>query len=249
MGIYLNPGNNAFEEAVNSEIFIDKTEMISCLNRMVRTEQKYVCVSRPRRFGKSMAVKMLCAYYDREAESRSIFDKCKISKIKCGQDALNWDEYLGSFHVIRLVMTDFIKNGCSIHQAFERLSRLVIRDLVKAFPEVDFFDRDDLQQSMQDIYAEKQVQFVVIIDEWDAFFREYKKDKEGQKRYLNFLRDWLKDKEYIALAYMTGILPGFKIQEIVLNNRRLLTTAEELADVRSFLLRRKMPSGGDGQLV
>lgn len=106
MGIYLNPGNKAFEEAVNSEIFVDKTEMISCLNRMVRTEQKYVCVSRPRRFGKSMAVKILCAYYDREAESRSIFDKCKISKIKCGQDALNWDEYLGSFHVIRLVMTD-----------------------------------------------------------------------------------------------------------------------------------------------
>ena len=104
MGIYLNPGKNAFEEALNSEIFVDKTEMICYINSVVKTEQKYVCVSRPRRFGKSMAVKMLCAYYSPGADSRSLFEQCKVSKKET-----DWDKYLGKFNVIRLVMTDFDK--------------------------------------------------------------------------------------------------------------------------------------------
>ena len=74
MGVYLNPGKTAFEEAVNSEIFIDKTEMIRYLNSVLKTKQKYVSVSRPRRFGKTMAADMICAYYDREAESRNLFE-------------------------------------------------------------------------------------------------------------------------------------------------------------------------------
>ena len=207
MGTYLNPGKGAFEEALNSEIFVDKTEMIRHLNSLVKTSQKYVCVSRPRRFGKSMATNMICAYYDREADSRALFEKCKISKAQNQKDALAWDEYLGQFDVIRLVMTDFFKAGVSMDDAIVRLKRLVVRDLAKTYPDIDFFDKDDLIQSFQDVYAEKKSQFVIIIDEWDAIFREYKEDKEGQKQYLDFLRDWLKDKEYIALAYMTGILP------------------------------------------
>ncbi len=202
MGAYLNPGKNAFEEALNSEIFVDKTEMIVYLNCVVRTEQKYVCVSRPRRFGKSMAVKMLCAYYGKGADSRTMFEKCKVSR-----KAADWDKYLCKFDVIRVVMTDFFKKGVSFDQAFNRLQALVVRDLTKAFPEIDFFDKMDLLQSIQDVYEEKHIQFIIVIDEWDAIFREYKEDKEGQKKYLDFLRDWLKDKEYVALAYMTGILP------------------------------------------
>lgn len=207
MGIYLNPGKTAFEEAVNSEIFVDKTEMIRYLNSVIKTEQKYVCVSRPRRFGKSMAARMLCAYYDREADSRSLFEKCKISKCAGEVSDLKWDKYLGEFDVIRLVMTDFFKKGVPIDKGLEKMQKLVVRDLAKAYVQVDFFDKDDLLQSFQDVYSEKKTQFVIIIDEWDAIFREYKEDKDGQKKYLDFLRDWLKDKEYIALAYMTGILP------------------------------------------
>lgn len=207
MGIYLNPGKTAFEEAVNSEIFVDKTEMIRYLNSVIKTEQKYVCVSRPRRFGKSMAARMLCTYYDREADSRSLFEKCKISKYAGEASDLKWDKYLGEFDVIRLVMTDFFKKGVPIDKGLEKMQKLVVRDLAKAYAQVDFFDKDDLLQSFQDVYSEKKTQFVIIIDEWDAIFREYKEDKEGQKKYLDFLRDWLKDKEYIALAYMTGILP------------------------------------------
>ncbi len=207
MGTYLNPGNYAFYEAVRSEIFVDKTEMISYLNSVALTKQKYVSVSRPRRFGKTMAADMISAYYDREADSRSLFEKCKISRVKSEDAESAWDEYLGRFDVIRLVMTDYFKKDISIDKALERLQKLIVRDLSNSYPEVDYFDKDDLLQSLQDVYSEKKNQFVIIIDEWDAIFREYKEDKEGQKKYLDFLRDWLKDKEYIALAYMTGILP------------------------------------------
>ena len=80
MGAYLNPGRGAFEEAVNSEIFIDKTGMIRYTNSVVSTSQKYISVSRPRRFGKTMAARMLCAYYGRGADSRTLFEERKIAK-------------------------------------------------------------------------------------------------------------------------------------------------------------------------
>ena len=87
------------------------------------------------------------------------------------------------------------------------MQKLVMRDLMKAYPHVNYFDKDDLIQSMSDIYDETGAQFVIVIDEWDAVFREWTEDKEGQKVFLDFLRDWLKNKDYVALAYMTGILP------------------------------------------
>lgn len=200
MGIYLNPGHVKFLEAVNSEIYVDKTEMINYLNTVVRTEQKYVSVSRPRRFGKTMAANMLCAYYGK-GDSRGIFETRKIAGCE------NWDRYLNHFDVIRIVMTDFIKQGVEVSTGLAKMQKLAVRDLKKQYPTVDYFDEDDLMQSMADIHAETGEQFVVIIDEWDAVFRERKEDKDGQRLYLDFLRDWLKDKEYVALAYMTGILP------------------------------------------
>lgn len=205
MGIYLNPGNTRYQMAVNSEIFIDKSKMISYLNSVVNTNQRFVSVSRPRRFGKTMAADMVCAYYDHEAESRPLFEKCQLSK----SDNLNtsWDCYLGKFDVIRLVMTDFMENSDSIDDMLEYLTEEVTSELQEEYSDVRYGKRVSVRTVMNKIYGSKQTQFVIVIDEWDAVFREYKDDKEGQKKYLDFLRDWLKDKEYIALAYMTGILP------------------------------------------
>lgn len=98
MGTYPNPGKAAYEEAVNSEIFVDKTEMIGYLNSVVRTKKKYVCVSRPRRFGKAMAADIICAYYDRKAESRELFEKRKIAACApalVGEREVPWYEYMG----------------------------------------------------------------------------------------------------------------------------------------------------------
>lgn len=206
MGTYLNPGKTAFEEAVNSEIFIDKTEMIYYLNHVARTEQKYVCVSRPRRFGKSMAARMICAYFDRKADSRALFETCKISKGVYGNVDRKWDKYLGKFNVVRLVMTDFFNRKRTVDEAIDTIERRILDELAEEYPDTKF-DEKDFYYSIDRFYRKSNTQFVIVIDEWDAIFREYKEDKEGQKKYLDFLRDWLKDKEYIALAYMTGILP------------------------------------------
>lgn len=200
MGIYLNPGYGLFEEQINSKIYVDKTEMILYTNSVLKTQQKYISVSRPRRFGKSYAASMLCAYYGKPG-NRESFERCRVSK------HAEWDKYLGKYDVLRLVMTDFFKEGVSVHKALNKLQKLVIRDLKKAYPDVDLFDAEDIMQSMADVYSETGQCFVVVIDEWDAIFRECKEDNKGQTEYLDFLRDWLKDKDYIALAYMTGILP------------------------------------------
>ncbi|MBE5832911.1 MAG: AAA family ATPase [Butyrivibrio sp.] len=207
MGQYLNPGKQNYLMAVNSDIFIDKSEMISFLNSVVKTQQRYVSVSRPRRFGKTMAADMVCAYYGRGADSRALFETLKLSQIKSETEKLAWDKYLGEFDVIRVVMTDFFKKNISSDSALQKLQQLVAREIVKEYPNADYFDEKDLIQTIADAYTDNPRQLVFVIDEWDAIFRESKDDKDGQIRYLDFLRDLLKDKSYIALAYMTGILP------------------------------------------
>ncbi len=158
MGTYINPGKENFEMAVNSEIFVDKTEMIRYLNSVVNTQKRFISVSRPRRFGKTMAADMICAYYDREADSRELFSELKISatdSIQTEKSILNWDAYLGHFDVIRIVMTKFFKNGITADNALEKMQKLIVRDLKKVYPDVDYFDDCDLLQSIEDVCTEK----------------------------------------------------------------------------------------------
>ena len=200
MGKYLNPGTVKFHRTLNSEIYVDKTEAIIYLNSIVKTEQEYVCVSRPRRFGKTITANMLAAYYGK-GDSRELFS----DKLLASHE--NWDKYINQFNVVRVVMTDFIKTDKDVRESLGEMQKLVVRDFKKQYPDVDYYDTDNIIQSMSDVYEDTGVQFVIIIDEWDAVFRVCKEDKDGQKLYLDFLRDWIKDQEYIALAYMTGILP------------------------------------------
>jgi hypothetical protein len=201
MGTYINPGKAAYQMAVNSEIYIDKTEMIQYINSVVNTQQRFVSVSRPRRFGKTIAANMLCAYYDREADSHKLFESHTVAGTS------GWDEYQGKFDVIYLVMTRFFKSRLTVSEALSNMQKLVIRDMKRTYPDIDLPDDNDLIQTIYDVYSTTGKQAVVIIDEWDAVFRERPNDKEGQEEYLDYLRDLLKDNSYIALAYMTGILP------------------------------------------
>ena len=201
MGNYLNPGNEKFRRMIQSEIYVDKTGMIKYTNSVLDTAQNYVCVSRPRRFGKSMAANMLTAYYSRGCNSKELFGKFEIAKDK------DFEKYLNQYNTIFLNMQEFLSRSHNVEELIDRVKKLVIRDLKMEYPEVDYFDDTDLIECMQDIYAHTQHPFVILIDEWDCLFREYENDHEAQKQYLDFLRAWLKDKEYVALAYMTGILP------------------------------------------
>ena len=201
MGSYLNPGNKGFQESLNSEIYVDKTGLIEKTNAVLDTRQKFLCVSRPRRFGKSMAADMLAAYYERGEDSAQLFDSLKISK------ADSYQTYRNQYDVIKVNMQEFLSMTHSMDEMLTMLQKYLIFDLMEHFEDVRFRDENNLIQVMKDIYSKTKRSFVILIDEWDCLFREYQQDQNAQKKYLDFLRAWLKDKDYVALAYMTGILP------------------------------------------
>ena len=201
MGNYLNPGNEEFLRIINSEIYIDKTGLLKYTNRVINTLQSYICVSRPRRFGKSITAYMLAAYYSRECDSRQLFSKYEIAKEK------NFEQYLNQYETIFLNMQEFLSQSSNIYEMIQLIKRSVLWELLEKYPDFRYFDQTNLTKSMQDVYVQTQCPFIVIIDEWDCIFREYKQDKEAQEKYLDFLRDLLKDKACIYLSYMTGILP------------------------------------------
>ena len=199
MGSYLNPGNKGFWESLNSEIYIDKTGLIEKTNAVLNTRQKFLCVSRPRRFGKSMAADMLAAYYERGEDSSPLFDSLKISK------ADSYLEHLNQYDVIKVNMQEFLSMTHGMQEMLSLLQRRIIGELKNVYSDMRLDDY--LIFAMQDIYAITRRPFVILIDEWDCLFREYQHDQDAQKQYLDFLRAWLKDKDYVAMAYMTGILP------------------------------------------
>lgn len=213
MGIYLNPGSDRYEEALRTEIYVDKTNMISFLNSVVNTKRKYVAVSRPRRFGKTTTADMISAYYDCSINARDLFEDKKISTnpklYEAGREGKKspWDIYLNKFYVIHVNMVDLATETGSIPEMLFSLEKAVMRELREEWPNADRDMQGGLRLLMQEIYNREKARFVIVIDEWDCIFREFKEDTDGQRLYLDFLRDWLKDKSYIALAYITGILP------------------------------------------
>ena len=201
MGSYLNPGNKGFRESLNSEIYIDKTGLIEKTNAVIDTRQKFLCVSRPRRFGKSMVADMLAAYYEREEDSSVLFDSLKISK------AASYQVHRNQYDVLKVNMQEFLSMTHSMDDMLSMLQKYLIFDLKDHFENVKLRDGNNLIQVMKDIYSKTNCSFVNLIDEWDCLFREFQQNYNAQKKYLDFLRVWLKDKDYVALAYMTGILP------------------------------------------
>lgn len=199
MGIYLNPGTIEFQESINSEIYVDKTMLIERTNAALRTKQKYMCISRPRRFGKSMAADMLAAYYGKDYDSAALFDGLEISHCE------TFSTHLNKYNVFKINMQEFLSMTQNVDEMLKVLQKRLLKELKYNYPE--YVDCDNLVFAMQDIFSYTGQSFIVLIDEWDCLFREYKQDEEAQRKYLDFLRVWLKDKGYIALAYMTGILP------------------------------------------
>lgn len=199
MGCYLNPGSVEFQESLNSKIYIDKTRLIEKTNAALRTQQKFMCISRPRRFGKSMAANMLAAYYDQGENTADLFENLEINKSPF------FKEHLNQYDVIKINMQDFLSATSGVKEMLKLLQTRLIRELREKYPE--YVHDENLIFVMQDVYAHTRHPFIILIDEWDCLFREYKEDQEAQKQYLDFLRMLLKDKVYVALAYMTGILP------------------------------------------
>ena len=214
MGRYINKGNEGFRRIRNSE-YVDKTELISVVNRTLFTENCFSCVSRCRRFGKSMAAKMLAAYYDRSCDSRSLFADLKIASDP------SFEKHLNKYPVIYLDMTSFVtrfKSESIVGHIEEELKE----DLQDAYPDVEFRAKDDLMGDLFRIAAATGQRFIFIIDEWDAICREFAPDTKPMDEYVNWLRRMFKDvsaMDVFAGVYMTGILPIKKYKtESALNN-------------------------------
>ena len=199
MGSYLNPGGGLFSTCRRSKIYVDKSGLISKTNDVLGTEQRFVCVSRPRRFGKSMAANMLAAYYGRGEDTEELFADLKIREVE------SFRKHLNQYDVIRINMQEFLSITHDMDEMLSMLQKRLLRELKKQYPE--YIDGDYLIFAMKDVFSSTKHPFVILIDEWDCVFREFKQDTNAQKKYLDFLRAWLKDQEYVALAYMTGILP------------------------------------------
>lgn len=205
MGNYLNIGNAGFTSVMKG-IYVDKTEMISYINRTIGTLDKLTCVSRPRRFGKSIAAKMLCAYYDKSCDSHELFDSLAISK-----DPL-FEKYLNKYNVIYLDITEFTSDAHvkgEIQKVVVNLENAVINELKAAYPSVE--KQSSLPNMIYNITEATEDKFIFIIDEWDTLFREAKEYVDLQKEYISLLRGLFKNSgktdKMIAAAYMTGILP------------------------------------------
>ena len=209
MGSYLNPSSKGFQESVRSKIYVDKSGLISCANASLNTRQKYICVSRPRRFGKSMAADMLAAYYVRNEDSSALFQGLKISHDP------SYQAHLNQYDVIKLNMQEFLSSTHSANEMLQRLKRYLIMELTDQFPDVRYLDATDFIQVMRDVYTATNRPFIILIDEWDCLFREYSCDTESQRKYLDFLRVWLKDQAYVALAYMTAFCPSNNMGRIL----------------------------------
>ncbi len=200
MGIYLNPGNDSFKMACGSEIYVDKTEMIEQTNKMLGTQQRFICISRPRRFGKSMAANMLAAYYGKDCDSSELFAPYKIARAK------DYQKHLNRYNVIMLNIQDFLSVTDSVGEMISFLQKRVIRELKRKYPDI-LENESILSLALEDLYCETKEGFIFIIDEWDCILRDRRYSTDDQKKYLDFIRNLLKDKVYVAFAYMTGILP------------------------------------------
>lgn len=201
MGIYLNPGNSVFEKAVKREIYVDKTLLIEKVWNNSQKLNQYICVSRPRRFGKSTDVSMLAAYFSRGCDSHALFGNMKISECD------DLDRQMNQHNVIQLNAQEFLSEADSMDEMIAYMSKSVSWDLQHEYAQVDYFDKTKLVRVLKDIYSQTGEKFIFLIDEWDCVFREYKDNKDAQRTYLDYLRLILKDQPYVELAYMTGILP------------------------------------------
>ena len=201
VGVYLNPENNRFEKSVNSQIYIDKSELISYTNRVLDTERMYMCISRPRRFGKSMTANMLFAYYCRTYDYGDLFKKLKIAEDE------SFEKNLNRYDVIFLNMQEFLSFKKAPEELIGYIQEEIMIDLQEAYGEYLRENEQNLVRAFKTIYSKTKQGFIFIIDEWDCLFRELPENKDVQKEYLDFLRMLLKDQAYVKLAYMTGILP------------------------------------------
>lgn len=216
MGRFVNPDNSAFQVALNSDIYVDKTNLLEYTNHVMGTMQGYICNSRPRRFGKSITANMLTAYYSRGCDSEEMFSNLAIGERE------DFKKYLNKYDVIHLDVQWCMFPAGGAEHVVSYIQRSVIGELREVYPDDLPQTVDSLSDALSCIHAATGRKFIVIIDEWDVLIRDLAANRVVQEEYINFLRGMFKGIEptkYIQLAYLTGILPIKKVKtQSALNN-------------------------------
>ena len=219
MGIFVNPDNSAFQVALNSEIYVDKTGLLEYTNKVMNTLQGYICNSRPRRFGKSVTANMLTAYYSRGCDSEKMFSGFEISKY------LDFRTHLNQYDVIHLDIQWCMEPAGGAEKIVSYITGKTLAELRTYYSNELPEKINSLSEALAVINNKTGNKFIIIIDEWDVLIRDAAADKKVQEEYINFLRGLFKGTEptkYIQLAFLTGILPVKKeISQSALNNFKL----------------------------
>lgn len=209
MGLFVNPDNSAFQAALNASIYVDKTELIEYTNQVLESTEAFICNSRPRRFGKSMTADMLTAYYSKGCDSKEMFSRLKISQ---NEDCMT---YMNQYDVIHFDVQWCMEPAGRADQVVGFITKSVLDELRELYPEHIPSGISSLPEALSLINAATKRKFVIIIDEWDVLIRDEGSNLKIQEEYINFLRGMFKGTmptRYIALAYLTGILPIKKIR-------------------------------------
>ena len=233
MGRFVNPDNTAFQAALNTKIYVDKTKMLEFTNSLIGTTEKFVCNSRPRRFGKSYTANMLAAYYSKGCKSEKLFSGLAV------QRCASFNKYLNQFDVIYFDLQWFFTEE-NIDKTVDFITETILAELRESYSECVTELIKTIPDALSRINALTGNQFVIIIDEWDMLIRDAAHNKFIQERYIDFLRRLFKGMEpekYVALAYITGILPIKKYKtQSALNNFEEYTMLDsgELASYIGF---------------
>ncbi len=204
MGIYLNSKSayTLYKSETEKPYFVDKTKMLEELFPFVQTGNNHICITRPRRFGKTVMANMIASFFSKTYDAQEIFQPLLIAKSE------EYDKYRNKFPVIHISFNELGGRCSSYEQYIDSIEKKLVKDIKKEYPKTDIDVGEGAAQALLELYAEDDTaQFVFILDEWDFIFHQNFTSENDKRDYLTFLRNLLKDRPYVRLAYMTGILP------------------------------------------
>ena len=203
MGTYLNSITpyTLYKSESLSPYFVDKTLMLRELFPYVSAGNRHICITRPRRFGKTIMANMISSFFQKASDSSDVFDSLTISQVD------DYRRYKNQYNVIRIDFSKMPRNCDSYTQYIERIEALLIEDVKDAFPQVKINEADAVGDILESVFVQCGEKFIFVLDEWDFIFhRDFINEIEKEK-YVAFLSNLLKDRPYVVLSYMTGILP------------------------------------------
>ncbi|MCC8114115.1 MAG: AAA family ATPase [Bacteroidales bacterium] len=228
MGQFINVGNARFRRALDSK-YVDKTQLIAAVNSTLFKEWNMSCVTRCRRFGKSMAASMLCAYYDKSCDSRELFKGLSIAKDP------SFEKHLNKYPVIFIDMSIIISRFGHDADIVDKMQKEISNELLEVYPEVKMRDEDDLMDLILRIANHTGEPFLMIIDEWDAICREFKKSEAPMDKYITLLRRFFKGSnapQAFIGAYITGIHALKEYNDLLIPNNFWEYTEDQMLNLK-----------------